>query len=62
MFDRKLSSEFVLSRFRGREASKGILLKVEDRIDGFREDSIDLDEDVGEKVVETLDFSSFGWG
>ena len=60
MFDRKFSSEFVLSRFRGREASKGILLKVENRIDCFREDSVDLNEDIGEEMIEALDFSSFG--
>ena len=38
------------------------MLKVEDWVDGFREDSIDLNEDVGEEMVEAFDFSSFGGG
>ena len=62
MFDRQFSSKFVLSRFRGREASKGVLTIVEDWVDGFGEDSIDLNEDVGEDFIEMFDFSSFGGG
>ena len=62
MFDGQFSSEFVLSWFRRGEASKGVLLKVEDWVDGFGEDSIDLGEDVEEDVVEAFDFSSFGGG
>ena len=37
-------------------------MKVEDRVDGFGKDSIDLDEDLGEDVVEAFDFASFGGG
>ena len=37
-------------------------MEIEDRVDGFGKDSIDLDEDLGEDVVEAFDFSSFGGG
>ena len=35
---------------------------MEEWVDGFGEDSVDLNDDVGEDFVETLDFSSFGGG
>ena len=35
---------------------------MEEWVDGFGEDSVDLDDDVREDFVETFDFSSFGWG
>ena len=35
---------------------------MEEWVDGFGEDSVDLNDDVGEDFVEALDFSSFGGG
>ena len=35
---------------------------MEEGIDGFREDPVDLDDDIGEDFIETFDFSSFGGG
>ena len=62
VFDGEFSCEFILSRFWRGDASEGILTKVEEWVDRFGKDSVDLNDDVREKFVETLDFSSFGGG